>query len=372
MVLKISKKAAVFTIMSVLIVGIVLTAFFSLQDKPVDSGIKAIKTRVMTTNRFLDQIDEFAEIAARQALKNSIRKMTEYIYDRGFEANPTTFDNRMKQCLSTNGIHGSHFDCATMEEFFEELEQIGIDKGGFGCTPDCKLEIKVLGNGINQEVMIYQEDAWNLSIEVNFSIYANDGYATYNLSNQTVRNTISILSLPDPVHTLDNPLAPVNYRHLIYTRNVSEWSQNTTLNNYSESGVYFKLSNGVSYLDRIRHDPRPSSCCGIASLVNLSIVNNTGNLADYYEKGNVDFMFYMPADLYDFGQDLYMLDFWQNENESAGRNLNQVRAAIGIEESTGRVLNGTVLLPTVPLETGMPNYTVSGQNYVNLIYKKTS
>jgi len=332
------KKAAIFTIIAIVISALVIASFYALQEVPIDQSVNTNQIRIKTSNYYIKQAQDFAKLASAQVVKGILAKLTHNMIESGTFYPPGSF----YFALNTGTRIGIQHSLDTFANY-------GTDYLNFK-----NLSIKVK-NG--NEVSIYQTTPWTVDVEVNLSINADDGYANWSMNNITIKSNFSIIGMTDPTSSIVS--YGVAQSKTIKTLNRSAWLVPSTLNNNIDSGVYFNSTNGMSFLDRLANNKTPSKY-GIVSMLNLTTAQNGGS--DWQKYSNVDFLFYKKIACGGSFGTIHKMNFFK-----ANENLGEVRALVEINETTGMNLNRTVVLDNIPLDVGMPNPYTPGSNYFESI-----
>ncbi|MCF7866802.1 hypothetical protein K9L67_01980 [Candidatus Woesearchaeota archaeon] len=336
-----NKKAAVFTIAAVVIATLILSTYFTLLETPLNEKTKSTRTRIKQSNFYLDQLTYFSEETARQSTKGTITKLIEEMETKGFFT-PEEFNTNLKECLT--GEQEEPHCGISIQSALDNFSKYGMKNIGFK-----HLDAKIKEG---TQIRVYQDNPWDIKTEVNLTINADDGYAKWNISNYTITSTLSIVGLKDPTYFIEND--NVNSKDIIseyknssrriFTREVNEWRNNRGFNDYINTTMYFPTAVGVSYLDRLRNAKQSSSCCGIASFINNSILEESVEFAkDYKENyGNMDYLFFKQYGAGNLGPwNLEKYNFW-NQDDTTNYLLPEIRAIHGINNSTGANLNNSI------------------------------
>lgn len=332
---KLGKKAAIFTIIAIVISALVISSFYALQEVPIDQSVKINQIRITTSNYYIHQTEDYARLSSGQIVKGVLKNFTaDMIASNRFYNTPNEF---------YAALHGNA--TKDIQDSLDGFAQYGEEYLNFK-----NFSIKIKNNN---DVSIYQTDPWTVDVEVNFSINAYDGYANWSIDNLTVKSNFSIIGMVDPTSSI------VSYgtaqSKTITTLNRSAWLVPSTLNRNIDSGVYFNSTRGISFLDRLANN-KVRSKYGLVSVLNLSTTRAGGS--DWQKYTNVDFLFYKKIACGGSFGSIYKMNFFK-ENETLG----EVRALVEINETTGMNLNKTVVLGNIPLEVGMPDPFTPGSNY---------
>lgn len=359
MKIKITKKGAVFTISAIVITGIMLAVFFSFQETPADYHLKYVKTRVKQTNNYLNQIDDFVQENLREATSATLNEMVNNLAVNGFTT-PADFDKNLYSCI----INESNLPwCSGQNSLQGKLTEFSAFGQKYVGLTNLTIKIK---NG--NDLQVTQTSPWTITTNVNLTVYAQDGFAEWNITNMSVSSTFPIYGMRDPTYFVKNGNAASigivdqykNTTRVIFTREVSEWNTASGFNSNMGKGMYFNTTIGVSYLDRLRNNISASSCCGIASFLTNDVVNESQRYSKRYKEtyGNYDILFFKQVPVNPWT--LQELNFWNNQ--PINLQLPHIRGLVGINITTGANINQTIIPSGLTSEVYMPN-SVIPQNY---------
>ena len=266
---KINKKAVIFTIISLVISAIIISAFFFTQSTRLDSGVSNTMLRVNSINSFISQAEELAAYSAGVETRKALENMTEEMINRNDyyfpSPQPNRFKLKLKECLTTGTarftggggpIQSTHNCNANLTKQLEDFSNFSKE------NLDMDITFKI------NDIDFNQIGPWIIFTEANITITVNDTFAFWNITKILTGST-SIIGLKDPTHWID-PLT--FYRQIkIVERDemVGTWDRYTsTLNLYGVSGKYFQYDKAPNFLNRLNGDlSEEDTGSGIASIV---------------------------------------------------------------------------------------------------------
>lgn len=341
-----NKKGVIFTAISIILSILIVSAYFTIQSNSITRETELTNIKLKASIYYIKNADKYFKNAGEQAIDEVLdAAINKILTDQQFFNGEADFNSFVTACL--NGQNG----CVGLKGLAGNYSDFGKDY----------LNFDVLQVTIDEVTNLSQSTAWNVSLEFNYSIIADDGYAEWDIPTTKVVASTSILGRRDPTSEITSPIVSA-YKKINYinTRKTEEWNNERALNDYAESEVYFKTQDGVSYLDRLSNEMRDSSCCGIVSLVNKSRVSDAPNIG---RTGHIDFRFYKNLQCRQPGlPSLKMFDFW---NDQPGSRMNVLRAIVDIDNVTGDYLNETIVSGNIPEDTGMPSQSEYGPYLVN-------
>lgn len=228
MEVKMNKKAQVFTIMSIFIIGIIAISY-SL-DNFVEKD-KNIRTRVETANSFVFSMQEDLErqlyTAGYRAIfiaEDNISREGEYISD---------FENFFQGAV-INGTGTKNSSVIMQGTKISDIKQNIQDSGE-------KMNLKI--NFSNVSIKVKQKDPWNVEIVMNhaYSIKDESGLASWK-GNDSISSLIKITNFEDPLYsvetggTLPRKIKKTPYKEdYVNNGNVSNLEQHIEKKYYSEN-----------------------------------------------------------------------------------------------------------------------------------------
>lgn len=264
--LKLRKKGIIFTIISIVISAVIISAFFFTQTTRLDAGVSSVKVRVDNINNYLNQIDTYISYQAGAQTKIVLINTIESMIVRQTYYIP--IEERLKNCLIGNTECGSNFNSVLADLKELSKNQLNID-----------------ANFKINDIKFYQTNPWVITTELNITMEVNDSYASWNVTKILKGNT-SIIGMKDPIHYFDN-VAPAPTSDRIITTEVpfNGWIRYpSTLNRYRDTNLYFQYDGAPNFLSRLNNSlGNRNAKTGIASIVNM--LGNDGSTIsqlDYY------------------------------------------------------------------------------------------
>lgn len=316
------KKGIIFTMVSVMMSAIILTAFFYSTVVPPDISVVSTKIRISSINGYIDQLDSYISSQISATSRVALHNMTNIIIQRDSYF-VDSFEEEFIKCMQTGEVQNNE-DCgANLQMILDEMDQIALNS------------LNVVSTLTLKNVTIYQVSPWSINVKANVSIDIVDSYAEWHL-NKTYEGNTSILLLPDPTYEVNTDwrFAGTTYANNFTTPDPwTGWIRYpSTLNILAISYEYFQYDKAPSFLSRLNGDlDNQDGSLGIASLV---IPNGRPEDVDvstldytYWRWKNCDLS---PRALFDFYANIDNIE----------------RSKLNISKTSGFNINGTV----VPME----------------------
>ncbi len=268
-----NKKAAFFTALSIIVIGILFVGFSpSLSFWEIDR-FSFTRSRVRIANSFLFNIEnvfipEFVRVSGYDAMESALEFIEEggSFYD--FESLNIFFTNALVE-----GTHGN-------DEIERMVNNTLVYKlGEIEEFSRSKMRINTSFDNENMRISLFQSNntgpwQFGVNIKLNFSVDAKEGKW-----ERSMDKNISI-----PIFGLDDPYFFPEKREIFKTNfRPNEWNI-TTLDAHINEATYRYDNVSPSYLMRLYSDNSASECCGIHSMIDET--------AGPDDKSYVDFCFF--------------------------------------------------------------------------------
>jgi hypothetical protein len=287
---RIYKKAALFTLISVLFAVLFISIFTYDYNADNTMQMSAVNTRVKVLDDYVKSFQRYTEQSLGIASFSTLDSMYNLMLARNkFYANSSDFNYTFTNCM----ICG-YTNCSNTIESCPNMENhtLSVLISNITTLADEKLNIKTSYS--IKSIEIYQLYPFDVEVRLilEFKIYdvLESNYASWNIT-KTIHQTI-------PIHDLFDPTIGLNTNNTFKRRLVSYtgvcaynqsqicWTLNTVKTFY-DSQQYRYFSNGTNYIQRFWNGTMPSSCCGIESFVNVSLSSGNNSYVDnYYWTGN--------------------------------------------------------------------------------------
>ncbi len=233
------RKAAIFTVLSVLMSSLILISFFSSIEMPADSGVDQVKLRVSLTNYYVQQSDNYVRNALLSSSRHTFEGIIDHMVDVGMVSD---FDEEFRSCIISDTStqipdcpDGSYIRprIEIIEDFLEE-------------NLDIDFNINVYDIDVFQDEL---SGPWHIRVRASFNVTAFDGYANW-ISQRTVSHNFDIRGLRDPVYPNSYP------NNVSFNDSLSVFlvGPPSTLNEIVKQRHYFQYDKAPSFLDRLRGD----------------------------------------------------------------------------------------------------------------------
>lgn len=280
---KISKKAVLFTLISMLFAVLFISIFT--YDYGMDNAVQAdaVSTRVKVLDDYVKSFQKYTEQSLDIASFSTLNSMYDLMLSQNrFYANSSEFNNTFKNCMicAYTNCSSKTVSCPNMEN-----HTLTVLINNITTLADEMLNIKTSYSIKSLEIyQLYPFDV-EINLIIEFKIYdvLEYEYASWNIT-ETIHQTLPITDLFDPTTGL-NTNNTLKKKIISYNGacayNESCWNLNTTKAFYN-SQQYKYFVNGTNYVQRFWNGTMPSSCCGIESFVNTAVASGNNSYVDNY------------------------------------------------------------------------------------------
>jgi hypothetical protein len=270
-----NKKGMFFTMIALLVVGLLVIAFSTKMDTTVKGHLPVLERRISTVNSFVSDVENiYIERMLRISTLSSFNAMMDYQVANGFFA-AGEFDGVFSEIALHGTIEGALQSAASRSNMDFLLS--GLTKVG-------KEELHVDSSFEPVAINVFQNNEtgpWTVGI--NFTVnYVIDGELAKWEKSSNIITMFKITNLEDPVYTYN---AAADFRNVIVEES---FKNNWTLNNFGEHikmQTYRYDPNAPAFLMRLIGDNRASGCCGMHSMINLKNMpteeNKNATFVDY-------------------------------------------------------------------------------------------
>ena len=270
-----NKRAAFFTLIAIAILSLFA---FSYSFYSLSTERHSVESRIESLNRHILSMQEDFR---RKVYITSFRII--FIYERniaktGEYADISTFDE-----LFFNGTIDGEIDPDD-----ETLLHGVLFEDIISSLNESANELNLIIDFTNPEVLITQEDPWNVKVVLSGNLEINDlsGLASWNKSTEIV-SYISIHHFEDPIYIVNTlGLIPRKFVQTPYTFSDSDL---TNLTLHLENNYYVASTNAPSFLNRLQGDFSADEN-GIESLVHLPELTSQG--FSVRDKSIVDYIYF--------------------------------------------------------------------------------
>ncbi len=271
-----NKKAMFFTVSTILLVSLLLTAFTLNEEKDKDRDL--IKKRVNTMNYFIEDFERDIERASEIIGSRALTSITDNIVEkREFSDN---VNKDFKELFINSTLDGQESRMMNNTNLALWLNKVK-EKADY---------MNIISNISIISIDIYQTDPWFVEIRLKADIELKDksDIAEFRY-NKTIKSKISIKGLEDPLYSINTLGKVPNIIKKSPYSNFIENNKTEKLLNHTLSQHYIASDLGPSYLDRLEGKTTANDK-GIESLVNIeNLVNNNINIE---EKSVVDYIYF--------------------------------------------------------------------------------
>lgn len=306
-----SKKAMFFTLIAILIVGLLVLTFSTKIDPTIKGHLPVVERRITAVNTFVHDIETtYLERMLRIATLSAFNKLVENQESSASFIQQEEFDSIFQE-LALNGTlydsaenkHTPILTESNMNAMLQKLSDISKNE----------LHVKSKFEPLSLNVFQNNETGpWNVGINFTINYFVDGDLAAWNKSTNIITK-FKIIGLEDPLYTFN--AAKLNngkdFKNLIINDKVND---NWTIENFAlhvRNQAYRYDSKAPSYLLRLIGDNSASGCCGIESMVNL-------NRMDAEPNKNATFVDYCYWNNLCIGED-YGNFIWTIEGDKSGK-----------------------------------------------------
>lgn len=273
-----NKKGYYFTLTVIILLGLVTAYYMSFSNPGNDKRALVDQERLQEINTFLESAQEDANNALSITSKRAFLAFEQdYLRPKGEYIPSADIDDLFEELIMSGSIDSAPAVLmveSTLTSWELEVKNLGLQYG----LQDV--------NFIWDKPRIWQEDAWNVLVEVDYLLQANDTLsdAKWNISG-TATSSVSIIGLYDPLYTIETNQ---NYFQLI-----------TKSNQTFPDGIldhlayhqYLQINHSPSFLQRLVGDISAAhDQTGIESLVDVPTLMDHG--VDYTNRALSDWHYF--------------------------------------------------------------------------------
>ncbi|RME52881.1 hypothetical protein D6783_03655 [Candidatus Woesearchaeota archaeon] len=258
------KRGVVFTMIAISLATLLLALFIWTYTADVQSDLDIINLRVFYLNNFLNDLDEYIELALTVGSRNTLEAMSTYIKDNGYVADAQL---AFHTCFLEGNITPGGPPCGlaynnSAQRWLDEVQRHVADT------------MKITFEYEFHNVTITQKYPFHLDVTLNATVKLYDVFATWNYTK--------IYNISMPVEGLTDPgiIKEFSERRIIRRspREITGIWGVPGLTEMYQNKEYRWFDEAPSFLERYEGNFTNSSCCGIETLINTStLVTNKHN-----------------------------------------------------------------------------------------------
>ncbi len=286
-----SKKAMFFTLIAILIIGLLVLTFSTKMDIRIKGHLPVLERRITAVNIFVHDIENtylermlrISTLSAFNALIANQETSKNYLTREEFD--PVFAELAMNGTLGVDDNNNKIMILRkyNLNSMLNELAKISKD------------ELHVKASFEPRTLNVFQNNEtgpWNIGINFTINYFVDGDLATWNKSSNIITQ-FSIIGLEDPLYSYSSKQnnQGENHKNIIKADNFNE---NWTIENFRlfvRDQTYRYDSKAPSYLLRLINDYNASGCCGIESMINLNIMqdeeNRNATFVDYCYWSNI-------------------------------------------------------------------------------------
>lgn len=277
-----NKKAMFFTLISILIIGLLVLTFSIRIDLKIKGHLPVLERRITAVNTFVHDIENtylermlrISTLSAFNALRANQKASKKYLTRDEFV--PVFAELALNGTLEVDGKKESILAKRNLNSMLNELAIISKDE----------LHVKTRFEPVSLNVFQNNETGpWNVGINFTINYFVDGDLATWNKSSNIITQ-FRIIGLEDPIYSYNSKQDLQSNNKNIITAN--GFKENWTIENFKlfvRNQTYRYDSKAPSYLLRLINDISASPCCGIESMINLNNMkieeNKNATFVDY-------------------------------------------------------------------------------------------
>lgn len=275
-----TKKAIFFTIISILLVGLILTSFSIVVGYKLRDKMNVIETRIMSMDGFIDDVDRDMERGLYISGFRSLLGLEQYIVTQGtFVTNISSAFNEVIMNGTYNSTIISIAEGSTFADWMGKIK-----------TEAAKIGINV--NFTVNNIKIYQAEPWSVRVDLNITLEVADERNTAKWNNtRNVTAKIGIEGFEDPLYIINSYGRVAN---LIFRANATNFNNDGVLIDHLLNSRYIASATGPNFLMRLEGRFN-SDVNGLESLVNLA--KFSAQEIPIYARSGVDYLYFSNSTL---------------------------------------------------------------------------
>ncbi|MBR9690569.1 hypothetical protein GOV08_02690 [Candidatus Woesearchaeota archaeon] len=282
------KRAAIFTISSILLVGVLISQVAMVTQTTYRQKSFIVLSRINSMNDFIGSVEEDIPRSMLISGYRALISMQKHLADNGTFVDVSEVFEELFLNGTIDGVNQSLMANASINEWAVRIN----DEAAY-------LNINV--NLTPRNVYLYHKDPWSITIQFNTTLHITDfnSLASWYF-NETYEKEISILTFEDPLYTIKSSDKVTN---TILRANDTDFvddatNDTTVLYNHLNNSYYIASTDGPSFLMRFEGNLSNSNY-GIESLVNREDFSKQS--IPTYDKSVVDWQYF--NDSYDESSD---------------------------------------------------------------------
>ncbi|MBD3355195.1 hypothetical protein GF361_04385 [Candidatus Woesearchaeota archaeon] len=279
---KLNKKAVFFTFVACVFLSLLI--FSSSIGKNYDMREESfvMETRIATMSMFVEDVEEDIERAAYIAGFRSVVALVDNIISTGEYISDV--NSSFRELFFNGTIEGSNSSLLVNNTFNHWINKIKQEAD--------KINLDV--NFTTESLNIYQDNPWNIKIDLDMGIKVSDDEDISSWSrDKTVSSYIELEGFEDPFYVLGTNGLVENRVERTTWRNFTDGSDISNLLNHTYEGYYVNFAGAPSYLMRLEGDFGESEY-GIESLVDIDELSSKG--VSTKDKTIVDYIYFSSDD----------------------------------------------------------------------------
>ncbi|MBW2965604.1 hypothetical protein KY342_00705 [Candidatus Woesearchaeota archaeon] len=280
--MELGKRGVFFTFIAFIFLSLLIFSLSIGNNYKMRQTSFVVETRVDTMNRFIVDIEKDIERGAYIAGIRAFFELGDYIISTGEYI--SDLDLSFSELFINGTIDGENSSIMVNNTFTDWIDRI----------EDEASEIDIIINFTINDISLYQEDHWEVTVDINLTIDMHDKKATSSWKKlKSIKSIINIDGFEDPVYwvetngIVENGITKTNFSYFVTGMDISN------LLSHAYNGFYVEFSGAPDYLMRLEGNLSGSSVYGIESLVDIDRLKDEGVPSkDINQKSIVDYIYF--------------------------------------------------------------------------------
>lgn len=284
--MKFGKKSILLTL-AALLISLLFFIMFS-GENYISSyyASQSTNTRINTMNTYVKGFSTYASDALDIATYSALHSLyLKYSALGVYSSDANNFNKDLINCIQCGAM-----SCSPILQACTGMEGKDMTSLLNNLTSLASVNLNIETTFKINSITIIQDYPFDIDVKAEISYTVSDKNVNYSTWNriENITTIVSIIGLNDPLIGISSK--GVNEKKIIKSTicqaNESCWDLDTAKKFYTEQTFRYTV-NGTSFLSRYWNSTNSSSCCGIESFMNVSIVGNTNAsyLDHYYYSG---------------------------------------------------------------------------------------
>lgn len=271
--MEMNKKGMFFTLMALGIISLMLVGFLGSHKLTNVKNTDVVEAKFNLINTHKKNIEDYASNVLYVQSKHAVADMLRYINETPTGTGIDNTDKRFAELVMNATLYGSSSNAPNMDG-------IGINNWTGKMDKRSTKFLRIESNMSITNPRLTQKSQWEVIALADIIINTSMENMSYNIK-KTINTSFSIRGYEDPLYLYEGESNKINI---------------TSVYRFSEDNTYTMLVNrtyrhtglGPSFIMRMEQDYSNSSCCGIQSLIDNSLVTSPS----HYDRSFVDYLYW--------------------------------------------------------------------------------